>query len=195
MTNVHVTWLTAAEERALDCDLNVSFRRLRAATREFYRDDLSWQEEGAAEFELEQATSAHEAAWGLQELNPPVEGPANPPIVVRELDVWAAAHYQPCLLGYEIAWGLANPGESDSPFDKVNGKGVKQSIREALQAKRALKLLFLELEDLGIDRVYCSPARPELSRLYKRFGFDHVDGLDTQLVANVSDVLDKLCKS
>ena len=112
-------------------------------------------------------------------------------LVIREGDVWAAAHWK-LAAEYEVCWGLADA--EDDPFEKAT-LPRREAVRRALQAKTALKLLFLELSDLGVTRVTCTPARLELKRLYERFGFEESDWSPSVLVGDVEAVLDRLCKS
>ena len=192
---IHLPYATAAEEADMSLALSEVFPEYLEASEQAFGipGDRSWAEEEQSTYEFELALEQLERVWGLWE-EPDAEEPvlsAPKTLVVKENDVWAAAHWR---LGdeYEICWGLANP--EDNPFKKAT-LPRREAVRFALQAKTALKLLFLDLSDLGITQVICTPARPELERLYKRFGFVHADGTDSLLVGNVESVLDRLCRS
>ena len=198
---VHCTWATAAEEQEFSQALEESYARYLVASANFWTDcGDDWNLSNQLCHEYEEALEDLEWVWGLSEPEPEETqdagvNPAHRVLVVREKDIWAAAHYRESLMAHEICWGLYVDGEEDDPFDKVKGKGAKQAVREALQAKTALKLLLLDLSDIGYVTAYCTPARKELKRLYKRFGFEECDGMPGQLVAYIPDVLDKLCRS
>lgn len=202
---IHLPHATASEEAQFNEEIAQAYDQYLAALEDFEDNTLDWQAAGAAEHEYELALATLERVWDggpLVESDPALQAEDTPadrmPTAKVQYDfqwgnVFAVANWCPTLpvvgCGYEICWDLA---VESSAVHSSMADVQREERRFALQARRALKLLFLDLEDDKVEEVYCFPADHRLSVLYRKFGFTPVAGDSYMLKGNVTHVLDRL---
>ena len=74
-----------------------------------------------------------------------------------------------------IVWG-DEPAALGADFDEtLRLMGTrKYKLERALEARRALSILFFKLKKLGVKKAYCVPSTARLEVLYAKYGWKHV---------------------